>query len=75
MTFKEGDVVSRLTGGPLMTVEETRNDHFISTVWFDSVGVLHRDCFAPVTLQKWVRCAHEDTVPTEPSYDSKYLHG
>lgn len=56
MTFKEGDVVSRITGGPLMTVEETRTDQFVATVWFDINGVVHRDCFAPVTLQKWIRC-------------------
>jgi uncharacterized protein YodC (DUF2158 family) len=53
--FKEGDVVSRITGGLLMTVEDVRTDHLVATVWFDGHGILHRDCFHPETLQKWVR--------------------
>lgn len=56
MTFKEGDVVNSICGGPLMTVEQVRDDDFVATIWFDRDGVLHRDAFAPVTLQKWARC-------------------
>lgn len=51
--FKEGDVVNRKIGGPLMTVEDTRQDEFVATIWFDTGGHVQRDCFAPVTLQKW----------------------
>lgn len=58
LIFKEGDVVSRKTGGPLMTVEETRVDGFIATVWFDVGAQVQRDCFAPQTLLKW--CLVED---------------
>ena len=53
MTFKEGDVVSRKIGGPLMTVEETRMDGFVAVVWFDTAGTVQRDAFAPVTLNRW----------------------
>ncbi len=53
LIFKEGDAVSRKTGSPLMTVEETRNDGFVATVWFDGEGSIHRDSFAPQTLLKW----------------------
>lgn len=53
MTFDEGDVVTRITGGPLMTVEKLRNDEFVAAVWFDNNGRLHRDTFAPNTLLKW----------------------
>lgn len=53
-TFKEGDVVTRKTGGPLMTVEEIHpNDSFVRVVWFDLEQHVHRDAFAGVTLQKW----------------------
>lgn len=52
-TFKEGDVVSRRTGGPLMTVEDSRSDDLVATVWFDVDGHVCRDCFALNTLQKW----------------------
>lgn len=51
--FKEGDVVSRKIGGPLMTVEDTREDQFVAVVWFDADGHVHRDVFAPIILQKW----------------------
>lgn len=52
--FKDGDVVNLITGGPLMTVELTRDDGFIPAVWFVN-GELHRDCFAADALQKWVK--------------------
>lgn len=58
--FKEGDVVSRIIGGPLMTVEDTRTDEFVATIWFDGDGHVHRDCFAASTLQKWVRAPDGD---------------
>jgi len=54
MQFKDGDVVSLLSGGPLMTVEMTREDGFIPAIWFVE-GVVHRDCFDPAMLQKWVK--------------------
>jgi uncharacterized protein YodC (DUF2158 family) len=54
-TFNEGDVVNRIIGGPLMTVEKLRTDQFVATVWFDTDGRVQRDCFAPHTLQKWLR--------------------
>lgn len=52
--FKEGDVVSCKAGGPLMTVEDIRSDEFVAAVWFDLEGILHRDCFHPDALQKWL---------------------
>lgn len=54
MIFKEGDVVSLQTGGPLMTVEDIRQDNIVATVWFDR-GRVRRDCFEPVHLWKWER--------------------
>lgn len=53
MKFAEGDVVTRKTGGPMMTVEVTRTDDLVATVWFDASNHVHRDCFAPSTLLKW----------------------
>lgn len=53
MTFSEGDVVTRKTGGPMMTVEEIRSDYLVAVVWFDADDHVHRDCFAPNTLLKW----------------------
>ncbi len=52
-TFKEGDVVSRSIGGPLMTVEATRHDDLIACVWFDVDGRVQRDRFASHTLNRW----------------------
>lgn len=53
-TFSEGDVVSRKLGGPLMTIEANmRQDDFVACIWFDGEGHVQRDCFAPITLQKW----------------------
>lgn len=52
-TFKEGDVVSRRTGGPLMTVEDIRIDRLVCVVWFDAQGHVGREAFAPETLTKW----------------------
>lgn len=56
--FSDGDIVSLLGGGPLMTVEMTRDDGLIPTVWFDG-GELRRDCFDPKMLQKWVKWVHD----------------
>ena len=53
MTFREGDVVSRKIGGPLMTVEEIRSDELVSVCWFDLEGHVQRDAFAAHTLLKW----------------------
>jgi uncharacterized protein YodC (DUF2158 family) len=53
MTFKEGDVVSRKIGGPLMTVEERRHDDLVCVVWIDADGHVQRDVFAQQTLNKW----------------------
>jgi uncharacterized protein YodC (DUF2158 family) len=52
--FKDGDIVNLVSGGPLMTVEMTRTDGVIPAVWFEG-GELHRDCFDPSMLQKWVK--------------------
>lgn len=60
MKFVEGDVVSRKTGGPLMTVEDLRSDELVAVVWFDAHGHVHRDCFAANTLLKWKQV--EDTA-------------
>lgn len=47
--YLEGTFVCLKTGGPLMTVEETRNDGIVATVWF--VGcVCYRDAFHPAHL-------------------------
>lgn len=62
MTFKEGDIVNRIIGGPLMTVEmfdETRRDDLVSCVWFNISGEAQRDTFAACTLRKWVNVTHE----------------
>lgn len=40
----EGTLVCLKTGGPLMTVECTRHDGIIATVWFQD-GIVHRDSF------------------------------
>ena len=53
MTYLEGDVVSKKTGGPLMTVEGARTDGFVSAQWFDADGHIQRDAFAPSVLLKW----------------------
>ena len=56
MKFREGDVVSPITGGFLMTVEDNPEDGaFVSTIWFDRDGVVQRDAFDPSVLQKWQR--------------------
>ena len=52
--FSEGDVVSRKVGGPLMTVEDIRQDEFVATIWFDLEGHVQRDAFSPSILQKWI---------------------
>ena len=52
--FKDGDAVTHITGGPLMTVEDIRTDDLVSVVWF-TAGELHRDAFKADRLQKWVR--------------------
>lgn len=57
MKFAEGDVVTRKTGGPMMTVEDTRSDELVSVVWFDSENHVHRDCFAACSLIKWQQVA------------------
>lgn len=55
MIFKEGDVVNRITGGPLMTVEETpEKSDFVACVWFNNNGEAQRDAFAACTLRKWI---------------------
>jgi uncharacterized protein YodC (DUF2158 family) len=59
MTFKEGDVVSHIAGCHLMTVEDIRIDDFVSVVWFDRDGIVQRDVFAPVSLQKWQKVGGE----------------
>lgn len=59
MTFDEGDVVSRKTGGPMMTVEKIRSDDLLATVWFDVDGRVQRDAFAPNTLLKWQLVSEE----------------
>jgi len=52
--FKEGDVVIRTVGGPLMTVEAgTKTDGFVRCIWFDVDGRVQRDCFAGHTLNRW----------------------
>jgi uncharacterized protein YodC (DUF2158 family) len=53
VNFKEGDVVTKKTGGPMMTVEEIRTDHFVSAQWFDHEGHIQRDAFVSSTLLKW----------------------
>ncbi len=53
MTFAEGDVVTRKTGGPMMTVEDIRNDELVACIWFDGNHQVQRDCFAASTLLKW----------------------
>ena len=59
MKFAEGDVVSRKTGGPFMTVEDVRDASFpgdvalIHTIWFDADNHVQRDVFAANTLIKW----------------------
>ena len=60
MKFTEGDVVSRKTGGPLITVEDIRTDELVACVWFDANHHAQRDCFAPSTLLKW-RLVMEET--------------
>jgi len=60
MAFEEGDVVSRKTGGPLMTVESLKRvDGLICTIWFDTSGRVQRDAFAARTLQKWLPAPEE----------------
>jgi uncharacterized protein YodC (DUF2158 family) len=54
MKFSEGDVVSRKIGGPLMTVEDVRQDEFIACIWFDGEGHVQRDTFHPSILHKWI---------------------
>jgi uncharacterized protein YodC (DUF2158 family) len=53
MRFSEGDFVSRKIGGPLMTVEDSRDDGLVAVVWLDLENRVHRDCFSPNTLNKW----------------------
>ena len=55
MTFQEGDVVSRVTGSCLMTVEviDARADGLVSCVWHNVSGDVQRDAFAACTLRKW----------------------
>lgn len=43
--FPEGTMVCLLTGGPMMTVEDTRRAPLVSTVWFSADGICHRDAF------------------------------
>lgn len=59
MTLTEGDVVTRKTGGPMMTVEDIRNDDLVAVVWLDTNNQVQRDCFAAITLLKW-RIVEED---------------
>ncbi|OAF05450.1 hypothetical protein AYJ54_00660 [Bradyrhizobium centrolobii] len=60
MTFREGDVVSRKAGGPLMTVEDVRADSLVAVVWFDADAHVQRDVFAPNTLHKWKLVENDD---------------
>lgn len=51
--FPVGTCVAINVGGPLMTVEDVRNDGLVATVWFAD-GVLHRDVFDVESLNAWV---------------------
>ena len=52
-TFPEGMLVCLKTGGPLMTVENIRDDGIVATVWFLN-GVVCRDAFHPQHLNAFV---------------------
>lgn len=49
-TFKAGDVVKLVTGGPLMTVSRWSHGWY-SCMWFDEC-TLHEGLFSPETLAK-----------------------
>lgn len=49
MSMKTGDVVRLVSGGPLMTVDESRAGGLIAVLWFHE-GLLERDAFYPVQL-------------------------
>lgn len=57
--FPEGTLVCLKTGGPLMTVEDTRTDGNVATVWFTD-GICHRDAFHPLHLNAFVPKPKED---------------
>lgn len=50
--FPEGTAVCLSLGGPLMTVEATRRDGVVATVWFDG-GTCHHGAFHPDALTIW----------------------
>ena len=51
LPFKEGTIVQLRSGGPRMTVEDTRRDKYVGVAWFEGT-TLHRDAFAPDELME-----------------------
>ena len=48
--FKEADRVVLIAGGPVMVVEDIRDDNLVNVVWFDKLHLCHRDTFHPKAL-------------------------
>jgi len=53
MTFTPGDVVRLKSGGPKMTVLETKDD-MVTCKWFDRNGKLHSDGFNLALVETFI---------------------